>query len=85
MAFASPVRQTASLTRLEQDKFIPSNLSPKVLIVASYGSGLRLRFSICSMPIRNKGSLFHAGNAPLAAAITPLSTAWRSPAPMLPG
>jgi hypothetical protein len=81
MAFDSPVKYTASLACLEQDKRIPSNLSPKVLIVASYRSGLRLRFSNCGMHTRNKGDMLHAGNAPLAAAIIPLDTAWFSPAP----
>ena len=64
---------------------MPSNLSLKMLFVASYRSGLRLRFSICSMHTRKKGDLLHAGNAPLTVAITSLSTAWLSPDPMLPG
>ena len=35
------------------------------------------------MHTRKNGDMLHAGNAPLAAAITPLSTAWFSPAPRL--
>jgi hypothetical protein len=81
MAFNSPVRQTASLTCLEQDKLIPPNRSPMRMIVASYRSESRLRFPICAMHIRKKGDMLYLGNAPLAAAITPLSTAWSSPAP----
>jgi hypothetical protein len=85
MAFDSLVEYTASLTCLEQDKLIPSNVSPKVLIVAWYRSGLRLRFSIGGMHARNKGDMLHAGNAPLAAAITPPEYCLVFPNSMLPG
>ena len=85
MAFYSPVRLTTSLSCLEQDKLIPSDLSPRVVITASYRSGSRLHISTGRMHIRNKGDMSHAAAAPIAVVTTLLSAAGLSPAPALPG